>query len=1291
MFNIFVGFHHFAARRKYFFLTVFLTIILVCGYTISKIQFQEDIRSIIPRDERINDISNAFTHSKYSDQLILTFSLCDTSVTSPDILIKAAECSYKLLKNDSVYIKSIQFKSNSDAFFNVYDFVYNNLPLFLNENDYTEIKKQLEPDNVESTLKSDYMSLTTLMGMVTKDFIFKDPLNITLKSIKRFEKFHLDKNFDLYQDCIFTRDKKHLLFFLNPEYTASNTEKNALLIARLDSVVAETIQFNPGVTIEYYGGTAVAVINAKQVKWDILLTVSVSFVVLIFLSLMILRKLRIVLLIFMPIVIGITIALALMVINGGEMSSIAFGIGAILIGISIDYSLHAFTHFRNSSSVEHFLETLTTPLMSSCITTVSAFLCLLVIRSQVFVQLGFFASLGNFITAIVVLTVFPFFLKSGSDKNTTNIHKVTIFDRFAGYHFEKNKILICFVIVVSILSFYYSGKVRFNSDISSLNYMSDKLRISEKNLKSISSEANSAVYLIVQGKTPEEAIAKAEKNESLFREAKDEKIISDIISPTDIIPSVEEQEKRIKRWNQFWDGVDRDKTKALIIDKSLKFDFSKSAFDDFYQLLDSSFSTKNPKEFAPLTDMFLNNYVNWGDSVNSIITIVKTEKQNKHRLFKKCASNKDIIIFDNQYYTDQFLSVLKDDFNLIIIFSTILAFVILLLFFGRIENAIITFLPIMLSMIWTTGIMGLFGIEFTVFNIIISTFILGLGVDYSIFIMSGLVNNYKTNKKDLTPYKLSVLLSAFTTILCMGVMIFASHPALRSIGLVSVIGLLSVLLISYTVLPLIFSFIVNNKGKQRIVPVTMLNFTFSIFSLLLFVIGTILATIFLTIIRIIPANKLFKKRIVHYIICISSRFIVYINITTRKSYVNKDKLDFSKPVVFISNHQSHLDLVLLLLINPRLIILTNKWVWNSPYFGFLVRYVGFYPAYKGLDYGIDKIEKKVKEGYSVLVFPEGTRSVDGRIGRFHQGAFYLADKLNLDIQPVIIHGAMQSLAKDEFFLKSSVITLTFFDRIKVKPASIETGKTYKDQAKEMTLFYRTEFEKLRLMLETPLFYKRILISQYIYKGPVLEWYMRIKLKLENYYSDFHKLLPRSGNILDIGCGYGFMTYMLHFLSDKRTITGIDYDVRKIDVAANCPAKSDKINFIHTDIFDYDFGPKDAFILSDVLHYFNEEKQKMLIVKCIEKLKHGGVIIIRDGDTKLKKRHLGTRYTEFFSTKTGFNKMGEEKLTFTSSEMIKDLISGFDLNMQIVDNTKLTSNIMYVIRKNNAPENVLLND
>jgi 2-polyprenyl-3-methyl-5-hydroxy-6-metoxy-1,4-benzoquinol methylase len=215
------------------------------------------------------------------------------------------------------------------------------------------------------------------------------------------------------------------------------------------------------------------------------------------------------------------------------------------------------------------------------------------------------------------------------------------------------------------------------------------------------------------------------------------------------------------------------------------------------------------------------------------------------------------------------------------------------------------------------------------------------------------------------------------------------------------------------------------------------------------------------------------------------------------------------------------------------------------------------------------------------------------------------------------------------------------------------------------------------------FYRKKLVLNYIFKGPVLEWYLRVKIRIEKYYQPYNELVPREGEILDLGCGYGFMSYMLSFTSPSRKITGVDHDAGKIRIAANCISKNENIDFICEDINYYSFGNKDAILLSDVLHYLPQKKQEELLNRCIEKLNPGGIILVRDADSKEEKRHKRTKLTEILSTQIlGFNKAaGESKeLYFTSHENISRIINQQGLKMEVIREAKHTSNILLIIRK-----------
>ena len=173
---------------------------------------------------------------------------------------------------------------------------------------------------------------------------------------------------------------------------------------------------------------------------------------------------------------------------------------------------------------------------------------------------------------------------------------------------------------------------------------------------------------------------------------------------------------------------------------------------------------------------------------------------------------------------------------------------------------------------------------------------------------------------------------------------------------------------------------------------------------------------------------------------------------------------FDVPAVVICNHQSHLDLLALLSLTPKLVILTNDWVWKDPFYGYVIRNTGFLPVSSGLDAIMPKLEKLVGEGYSIAVYPEGTRSADGRIGRFHQGAFHIAGSLGLDVIPAIIYGASRALPKRRNILHRWPVYFEIGERLSSADIG-SSGDTLKQQASAMRDNYRRRYSEIADKIE----------------------------------------------------------------------------------------------------------------------------------------------------------------------------------------------------------------------------------
>lgn len=143
--------------------------------------------------------------------------------------------------------------------------------------------------------------------------------------------------------------------------------------------------------------------------------------------------------------------------------------------------------------------------------------------------------------------------------------------------------------------------------------------------------------------------------------------------------------------------------------------------------------------------------------------------------------------------------------------------------------------------------------------------------------------------------------------------------------------------------------------------------------------------------------------------------------------------DFNRPSVVVCNHQSHIDLIYLLTLSPRLIFLTNDWAWHNPFYGFIIRHAEYYPASMGIDALMPHMKSLVERGYSVAIFPEGTRSADLQIGPFHRGAAYIANELGTGITPILLYGTGRVLRKHSHHLSKGTVRLEVG-----KPISWET-------------------------------------------------------------------------------------------------------------------------------------------------------------------------------------------------------------------------------------------------------------
>ena len=204
-----------------------------------------------------------------------------------------------------------------------------------------------------------------------------------------------------------------------------------------------------------------------------------------------------------------------------------------------------------------------------------------------------------------------------------------------------------------------------------------------------------------------------------------------------------------------------------------------------------------------------------------------------------------------------------------------------------------------------------------------------------------------------------------------------------------------------------------------------------------------------------------RKRLLHQFTCFWASLYTWFNPAWPVTIEGREKIDPARAYVIVANHQSLLDiLVFFRLFNHY------KWVskvenFSLPFIGWNMRLNDYIPLKRGDKASIVQMLVLCREtlagGNSIMMFPEGTRSVNGRLRRFKDGAFEVAKESGVPILPIVVTGTANALPKRGFVLRGRhSIHIQVLDAI---PADSFADESVEDLTLRVRDLIATELEK----------------------------------------------------------------------------------------------------------------------------------------------------------------------------------------------------------------------------------------
>ncbi|MBT4499308.1 MAG: MMPL family transporter [Gemmatimonadetes bacterium] len=629
--------------------------------------------------------------------------------------------------------------------------------------------------------------------------------DIEQKYSSKYDKYAGDKNSTGYeQDYYLTEEKNGVILRLYPAGVITDVEFSQQLIESIDNTIASINpqSFHPSIEYEYQGSFRNSASQVKIIIDDLKSTASYSLIGVILLISFYFRQVLASIFVALPLLMGLAGTFAVTYLVIGSLNMITVGLFAILFGLGIDFGIHIFARYREARrrgmDIEHALtETIVhtgSALTTTAVTTSVAFYSLLVTDFRGFSEFGFIVGTGILFSLATMLLVCPAFIVLSE-----RLHLLRLQEKAVPRHLLRKgryplpRLTLILGLLATAYSIYHIQQLEFEYDFSKLKpkrVNAAKKGSLPENLK----EGRSPAIVLTESRAEAQEVVETVEKIKTSRGASS--AVRSVYSVYSWLP--EEQPPKLEIIDRIRNLLDdsqglMDREQQAQVDSLREFlQVSEITMKDLPADITNKFTSKDGEI---LNFVAINSSLPLKDGRNAIRFAEEIREIQTPSGKIYYASSSHVIIAE-------MLKVMLDDSVVAVVLTLLVVTLVLLIDLRNIAHTLLVLTPLLTALIWVTGFMYVFDIKLNLYNMIAFPTIIGMGIDNGVHVF----HRYREGGKGslrlvLRTTGIALLATSLTTMVGFAGLVPAHHPALTSIGVLSLIGLGCCFITSVTLLP----------------------------------------------------------------------------------------------------------------------------------------------------------------------------------------------------------------------------------------------------------------------------------------------------------------------------------------------------------------------------------------------------------------------------------------------------------------------------------------------------------